>query len=80
MSKKILLIASISILVSLPVLAFAQLTFQGQVTDNQGTALPGANVIIVGTFYGTASDDEGNFTLLLPDPGAEPVIEARFVG
>ncbi len=80
MSKKILLIGSISILLSLPVLAFAQLTLQGQVTDKQGTPLPGANVVVVGTFYGTASDDKGNFTLLLPDPGTETVIEARFIG
>ncbi len=80
MSKKSFLVVTMSILLSLPVLAFAQLTVQGQVTDKQGTSLPGANIVVVGTFYGTASDNDGNFTLILPEPGAETVIQARFIG
>lgn len=60
--------------------ALAQLTIQGQVTDERGEGLPAANVIVVGTTLGTATDNDGNFTLFLPEPGEETVIEARYVG
>lgn len=65
---------------SIPILAFAQLTIQGKVTDDRGEALPGANVVVVGTSYGTATDNEGNFALVVPQPSDQTVIEARFIG
>ena len=42
---------------------FAQTTVKGNVTDNSGQPLPGANIIVVGTTTGTISDFDGNYTL-----------------
>ncbi|NIR47554.1 SusC/RagA family TonB-linked outer membrane protein [candidate division KSB1 bacterium] len=70
----------LTILMSFPAFAFAQLTIQGTVTDRKGEALPGANVLVVGTTLGTATGIDGSYSLLLPDPEGETVIEARFIG
>lgn len=80
MSKSLCFFATCLILLTLPVLVFAQLTVQGKVTDNRGEALPGANVIVVGTVYGTAANNNGEYNLLVPQPGAATVIEASFIG
>jgi len=80
MSKKFLLFAALCSFLSLPVLAFAQLTVQGTITDSDGSPLPGANVAVVGSFFGASSDAEGNYTILLKQPGPETTIEARFIG
>lgn len=45
------------------VVTFAQTTIKGQIKDNTGLPLPGANIIITGTNIGTVSDFDGNFTL-----------------
>ncbi len=63
-----------------PFVVFGQLTIQGRVTDERGEALIGANVLLPGTNWGAATDLEGNFKILVPEPGAETVIEARFIG
>ncbi|MGR7812965.1 TonB-dependent receptor [Lacinutrix undariae] len=42
---------------------FAQSTVKGNISDNSGQPLPGANVIIVGTSSGTISDFDGNYIL-----------------
>lgn len=44
-------------------LTYAQTTVKGNVTDNSGQPLPGANIIVVGTTTGTITDFDGNFTL-----------------
>ena len=45
-------------------LMMAQSTIRGTVTDSEtGEAIPGANVVIVGTSEGTTADFDGNFTL-----------------
>ena len=45
-------------------LMMAQSTIRGTVTDSEtGDAIPGANVVIVGTSEGTTADFDGNFTL-----------------
>ncbi|MHB0753854.1 TonB-dependent receptor [Polaribacter sp. M15] len=41
----------------------AQTTIKGKITDESGLSLPGANVIIVGTTNGVATDFDGNYTL-----------------
>ncbi|GAB5472946.1 MAG: TonB-dependent receptor [Maribacter sp.] len=46
-----------------------QSTVTGTVTDNQGTPLPGANVVVKGTTNGTQTDFDGNYTLEV-DSGA----------
>lgn len=45
------------------VVSFAQTTIKGQINDNTGLPLPGANIIVTGTSTGTVSDFDGNFTL-----------------
>ncbi|NOY47938.1 MAG: TonB-dependent receptor plug domain-containing protein, partial [Chlorobi bacterium] len=43
--------------------SYAQTTVKGNVSDESGQPLPGANVIIVGTSTGTVTDFDGNYTL-----------------
>ena len=43
-----------------------QITITGNVTDENGNPLPGANVIVKGTEVGTTTDPDGNFSLDLP--------------
>lgn len=52
----------------------------GKVQDKEtGDPLPGANVVIVGTNYGAATDMEGNFFIINLPPGNYEV-EARMMG
>ena len=45
-------------------LMMAQSTIRGTVTDSEtGEAIPGANVVIIGTSEGATADFDGNFTL-----------------
>ena len=45
-------------------LMMAQSSIRGTVTDSEtGEAIPGANVVIIGTSEGTTADFDGNFTL-----------------
>ncbi|EAY30738.1 carboxypeptidase-like regulatory domain-containing protein [Microscilla marina] len=41
-------------------------TISGKVTDVQGEALPGVNVLIKGTNRGTATDIDGKYSLKVP--------------
>ena len=50
----------------------------GRVTGEDGTALPGATVIVKGTGIGTTTDSDGRFTLAVPDNAETLVIS--FVG
>jgi len=43
--------------------SYAQTTVKGNVSDESGQPLPGANVIIIGTSTGTVTDFDGNYTL-----------------
>lgn len=45
----------------------AEQVIQGQVTDKDGTGLPGVTVLIKGSSLGTATDTKGNFRLELAD-------------
>ena len=45
------------------VYTFGQTTVKGNVTDDSGQPLPGANVIVVGTTTGVFTDFDGNYTL-----------------
>lgn len=45
------------------VVAFAQTTVKGTVTDDTGQPLPGANIIIEGTTTGTSTDFDGKYTI-----------------
>ena len=50
----------------LPMMLFAQTTgkVSGVVSGDDGSALPGANVVVVGTSMGGATDESGNFVIL----------------
>ncbi|MCI0692410.1 TonB-dependent receptor [candidate division KSB1 bacterium] len=53
---------------------------KGRVIDGEnGEALPGVNVIIQGTYYGAASDLDGNFTIANINPGVY-TIQASIIG
>lgn len=70
------------LLVLLPVLAFAQSDgrLMGLVTDAEtGEPLIGANVIIVGTSFGAATDVDGNYIIMNIDAGTYK-LKASFLG
>lgn len=55
-------------------------TIQGTVSDAQtGESLPGANIVLVGTEQGAATNAQGEYTLQDVDPGAYS-IRASFLG
>lgn len=54
----------LSIIMFFPVIAFAQLTIKGKVTDKTSkTGLPGVSVVIKGTIKGTTTDFDGLYTI-----------------
>ena len=56
-----------------------QATVSGKVTDETGAALPGVTVLLKGTSAGTSSNNEGVYSLSVPDP-ATGVLVFSFVG
>ncbi len=67
--KKILLI-SFMLISALIIDATAQeQTVSGKITDTDGLALPGVNVILKGTATGTTSDIDGNYKVSVPANG-----------
>lgn len=58
--------------------AWAQRTVSGVVTDQNGEAIPGANVVLKGTATGTTSDLDGKYVISVPDEGA--VLSFSFIG
>ena len=49
-------------------------SISGQVYDEEGTPLPGANIILKGTNQGTVADMEGYFQLNIPQQGGEILV------
>ncbi len=67
-------------LTSLPLHAAANATIQGSIKDAQtGDPLPGANIILVGTSMGAASDLKGNYIIQSVPPGSY-TLRATYVG
>lgn len=57
---------------------FAQtINVKGTVKDQEGSPLPGANVVLKGTTNGTITDIEGGFTITVPPDG---VLAISFIG
>nr|WP_246223501.1 energy transducer TonB [Fulvivirga kasyanovii] len=55
-------------------------SIKGQITSSEdGTGLPGVNVVVKGTTTGTITDFEGNYTLNLPQ-GTDPTLVVSFIG
>ncbi|MEQ6121254.1 TonB-dependent receptor [Reichenbachiella sp. MALMAid0571] len=55
----------------------ADVSITGKVTDENGSSLPGASVVVQGTTTGTTSDLDGNYKLSVPD---DAILEISFVG
>lgn len=75
------LITILFLLLLLPAMALAQSgKLRGQITDQEtGEALVGANVIVVGTSYGAATDVNGEYIILNLIPGTYEV-KASYIG
>jgi len=58
----------------------AQSQIQGKVVDEEGTGLPGVNVLIKGTTQGTATDSEGKYTLSVANGTTDPILVFSFIG
>ena len=77
MKKKILLLSTS--LLFLMVSAWAQRSVTGQVTSSDdGSAIPGVNVVLKGTSSGTITDFDGNYRLEVPEAGGTLVF--TFIG
>ena len=62
----------------LPTASPADVTVTGQVLDETNKPIPGVNVIIKGTSKGTSTDQDGKFSLAVPDNDA--VLVFSFIG
>lgn len=77
MRKKIYLL--ILLLVSISGVSSQEVNVSGIVTDAEdGTTIPGVNILVMGTTTGTITDLEGRYQLSVPSPDA--ILEFRFVG
>ncbi|RQO32010.1 SusC/RagA family TonB-linked outer membrane protein [Taibaiella sp. KBW10] len=77
--KKLLL--PIALIAMTSVSAFAQSrVVKGRVLDESGEAVLGASVIIKGTQSGTVTDDEGNFTITVPEGSNTLVVSSLGLG
>ncbi|MCW9709005.1 TonB-dependent receptor [Fodinibius salsisoli] len=79
--KKIVTLCSFIILFLVPILTLAQssATIRGTITDTDGEPLAGANVLLVESSQGTASDAEGAYEIDNIDPGTY-TLRVTFVG
>lgn len=74
-----LLIFSLLLMSFIPIKA--QLTIQGKIVDNNNVPIPLANIWVVGTHLGTASDRDGEYSIRIQTPSElGTVIEVRFIG
>lgn len=63
----------------LPMLAHAQATVQGKVLDEKGLPLPGANILIKGSYDGATSEADGTFQFETESQGPQ-VLAFKFLG
>jgi TonB-linked SusC/RagA family outer membrane protein len=55
-----------------------QISISGKVSDENGVALPGANIIVKGTIEGTVTDLDGKYSVEVPDAGS--ILVFSFIG
>jgi TonB-dependent starch-binding outer membrane protein SusC len=72
---------AIILLMFLSTVAFAQnsRTVTGKITDKNGMALPGANVVVQGTTNGVQADISGNYQIVVVNPD-NAILEFSFIG
>ena len=76
MKRKLLSLVTLLLTVTI---AFAQRTVSGKVTSaDDGSAIPGVNVILKGTTTGTTTDLDGNYRLSVPEEGG--ILTFSFIG
>ncbi|MFY7742503.1 MAG: TonB-dependent receptor [Flavobacterium sp.] len=54
--------------------SYAQTEISGKITDEQGIAIPGANIYLEGTYDGASSDENGNFTFSTSETGTKIIV------
>lgn len=57
-----------------------RLTVRGTVRDATGRPVPGVTVLVKGTSFGVATDNDGKYTLTFPRMESSPVLIFSFVG
>jgi outer membrane cobalamin receptor len=72
--KQLSLILLIVLTLVLPFNALSQTIISGKVTENNGLAIPGANVYLEGTYDGVSTDDRGNFTFQTSETGTQTLV------
>lgn len=76
--KRILLL-SFMLTLGCAISAFAQRTVSGTVTSQEdGSGIPGVNVVLKGTTTGTTTDLDGNYRLSVPEEGG--TLQFSFIG
>ena len=58
----------------MPFVAFSQSTISGTVTEANGTPILGANIYLDGTYDGTSSDENGNFSFNTSEEGEQTLV------
>ena len=62
---------------------FSQTSISGIISDETGAPLPYADIVIVGTNYGSSANDNGEYSISLPDnfvQGQTITLSAQFIG
>jgi len=67
------------VMMSLTTMIFAQYTISGVVENEEGEVLPGANVVLAGTYTGAVADPKGRFEINNLHPGTYELI-ISFIG
>jgi hypothetical protein len=62
------------LLTTLTALAFAQTKISGKVTDEQGEAVPGANIVIRDTYDGVSAGADGTFSFTTTERGRQTLV------
>ena len=57
-----------------------QKVITGKITDENGSELPGVNVLLKGTSLGTVTDQSGAYSLSIPDSEAAGTLVFSFIG
>ncbi len=76
LTKTLLLFLSLFLVLGMPrISAQTKGRIGGKITDAETKeALPGVNVIVKGTYYGAATDIDGNFTIRAMNPGQYTIV------
>lgn len=57
----------------------AQVTYYGKITDSDNIPLMGVTVLLKGTAHGVSSDENGNYSILIPEKG-DYVLKFSYIG